>query len=147
VSKRFVFDEAALVTTARSWLGTPFHPNSGERGPKGGVCCHLLVTEIYKACGFDLREVPMGLARHANVNSVSIMEPFLDTSEKFLRISTEPEPGDLLGYKINKVIHHVAIMLPQSQIVHALNGFGVIINPYADSSWRKRHAGTWRPQI
>lgn len=146
MSQPFTFNMTELESVARSWVGTPFHANSNERGPRGGVCCHLLVAEIYKACGFVIENVPMGIPGHARFNIESIIEPFLDKSEQFARITEEPKPGELLGFRVGKTtIHHVAILLPNSQIVHAVAGAGVLISPYADPTWKKRHAATWRP--
>ena len=55
----------ALTANAYLWRGTPFHANSCARGPRGGVCCHLLVHALYKSAGLDLGDVPLGPPGHA----------------------------------------------------------------------------------
>lgn len=145
MSTDFQFNEVELVRVAKSWVGTPFHANSNERGPRGGVSCHFLVTEIYKECGFVIPDVPFGAPGHARFSSQSIIEPLLDANANFARMTAPPKVGNLLGFRIGKIIHHLAILLPNFQIVHAVSGVGVMINPYEDPTWKKRHVATWRP--
>lgn len=138
---------AALTANAYLWRGTPFAANSCERGHRGGVCCHLLVSELYKSAGLDLGEVPMGAPGHARSGAPSIMIPWLDACPRFERIApgSQLEPGDLLGYNLGGSLHHMAILLPCDLIVHAINHMGVVITPRLDSTWSSRHAATWRP--
>ena len=137
----------ALTANAYLWLETPFVANSCERGPRGGVCCHLLVAELYRAAGLDLGEVPHGAPGHARSGAASIMTPWLNACPSFqlLAPSSQLEPGDLLGYNLGGTLHHLAILLPNDQIVHAVVSLGVSITPRLDSTWASRHAATWRP--
>lgn len=137
----------ALTANAYLWRGTPFVANSCERGPRGGVCCHLLVADLYKSAGLDLGEVPMGAPGHARSGAASIMIPWLDACPSFqlLAPSSQLLPGDLLGFTLGATLHHLAILLPGDQIVHAINHMGVVITPRLDSTWCSRHAATWRP--
>lgn len=140
----------ALTANAYLWRGTPFVANSCERGPRGGVCCHLLVADLYKSAGLDLGEVPHGPPGHARSGAPSIMTPWLDACPNFERIApgdpgAQLEPGDLLGFNLGGTLHHLAILLPGDQIVHAINHMGVVITPRLDSTWCSRHAATWRP--
>lgn len=136
-----------LTRAAHGWRGTPFRANSADCGQRGGVCCHLLVTSIYRECGFDLGAVPFGAPGHARFSRESIMEPLLDAHAGVARVAAGEilMPGDLLGYRINAAIHHLAILLPGDQIVHAVYGAGCVITPRLDPTWGGRHAATWRP--
>lgn len=136
-----------LVAEAVAWVGTPFRANSGERGPKGGVCCHMLVARLYAAAGIDLGPVPNGPPGHARFSKESIMEPWLEKCPLFVRRDGVAlvEAGDLTGYRIGHAIHHLAIALPQNQIVHALDGLGVVITPLRDPTWSDRLAAVWSP--
>ena len=137
----------ALTANAYLWRGTPFHANSCERGPRGGVCCHLLVVELYRCAGLDLGEVPHGPPGHARSGAASLMTPWLDASSLFERVPAGAplQSGDLLGFNLGATLHHVAILLPGDQIVHAVVSLGVSITPRLDSTWASRHAATWRP--
>lgn len=137
----------ALTTNAYLWRGTPFVANSCERGPRGGVCCHLLVADLYKSAGLDLGEVPHGPPGHARSGAPSIMTPWLNACPRFqlLDPGSQLNPGDLLGFNLGGTLHHLAILLPGDQIVHAINHMGVVITPRLDSTWCSRHAATWRP--
>jgi cell wall-associated NlpC family hydrolase len=137
----------ALTTNAYLWRGTPFVANSCERGPRGGVCCHMLVDALYKSAGLDLGEVPHGPPGHARSGAPSIMTPWLDASPLFDRLPADAllQPGDLLGFNLGSTLHHLAILLPCDLIVHAVISLGVSITPRLDSTWASRHAATWRP--
>lgn len=139
----------ALTANAYLWRGTPFAANSCERGSRGGVCCHMLVADLYKSAGFDLGDVPHGPPGHARSGAPSIMTPWLDDSPQFLRLPENAtlRPGDLLGFNLCSTIHHLAILLPCDLIVHAINHMGVVITPRLDSTWSSRHAATWRPIV
>ena len=136
-----------LERAAQSWRGTPFRANSADCGVRGGVCCHLLITKVYREAGFDIGPVPFGAPGHARFSRESIMEPLLDAHAGFVRVPAGEvcQPGDLLGYRINSAIHHLAILLAGDQIVHAVYGPGCIITPRLDPTWSSRHAATWRP--
>src|SRR5439155_9992775 len=57
---------SALQREGDRWLGTPFVPNSAERGPRGGVSCQKLVAELYFAVGFVERlPIPDAAMAHA----------------------------------------------------------------------------------
>lgn len=137
-----------LVRAAHGWLGTPFHANSETAGTRGGVCCHLLVWHLYRAAGVEIARPPLGPTGHARFNRVSLMEPWLDACPQFVRAAVfagELQPGDLLGYNVGGSIHHLAVLLPGGQLVHALQGVGATFTPAADPTWSIRHAATWRP--
>lgn len=138
-----------LDAEARSWLGTPFRANSATKGPHGGVCCHLLVAALYGRAGIDLGPVPKGPPGHARYNRESLMEPWIDACPHFRRRADTNvvEPGALTGYRIGHAIHHLAVVLPGNQIVHALDGIGVVITPLKDQTWASRLAAVWAPTI
>lgn len=160
---------AALEREARRWLGTPFFPNSNTPGPRGGVSCQKLVAEIYRGVGFcdvPVPEVPMA---HARFSTRSLMEEFLVRRPEMVRVAwvvssqaagtalpleaatMQPFnaatllPGDLLGFRIYRTIHHMGIVLPQAMFVHALDGMGTIISSLMDATWSSRLAAVWRP--
>lgn len=138
---------AVLGRSALAWRGTPFRANSSDCGPRGGVCCHLLITALYRESGFPMGPVPYGPPGHANYSRQSLMEPWLDAHAGFVRVPAGEvcQPGDLLGYRINSAVHHLAVLLPGDQIIHAIHGRGCLISPRLDPTWSSRHAATWRP--
>ena len=145
---------AGLERESRRWLGTPFFPNSNTPGPRGGVSCQKLVAEIYRGAGFcdvPVPEVPMA---HARFSTRSLMEEFLLRRPEMVRLPAQdarPQtldailPGDLLGFRIYRTIHHMGIALPQATFIHALEGTGTIISSLLDATWSSRLAAVWRP--
>lgn len=134
-----------LVAAASGWPGTPFRANSSSQGRTGGVCCHMLVYRIYIEAGLNMAPVPSGPPGHARFQRTSIMEPLLDASPSFVPVEGDLQIGDLLGYRIGQAIHHLAILLPRDQIIHAISGPGCVVTPRLDPTWASRHARTWRP--
>ena len=139
---------SALQQEIVRWLGTPFVPNSAERGPRGGVSCQKLVAEIYFAIGFCHRlpipDVPMA---HARANRDSLVEKFMALRPEFERMPAFAKvlPGDLLGFRIGKTIHHLGVAIEKSQFVHAVEGLGVVTSQLSDPTWFGRLAAIWRP--
>jgi cell wall-associated NlpC family hydrolase len=138
----------ALTANAYLWRGTPFRANSCQRGPDGGACCHLLVHALYAEAGWVIPEWPPGPPGHSRFSRHSIIATGLDgLPQHFVRLDTTAnlQPGDLLGYTIGGAVHHLAILLPNDLIVHAIASLGVVITPRLDPTWSSRHAATWRP--
>lgn len=140
---------AALENEAERWLGTPFFPNSNTPGPRGGVSCQKLVSEIYRAVGFcdvSVPEVPMA---HARFSPKGLMEDFMAARPEFERLAdpkwVDTQPGDLLGFRIYRTVHHMGIMLPWVTFVHALDHVGTVVSSLLDATWSTRLAAVWRP--
>lgn len=133
----------ALELQAQDWLGTAFFPNSQAK--HRGVSCQKLAAALYRDVGWinlDVPEVPMS---HARYNRDSLVVKFLDGRPEFAAVSPEPAPGDLLGFVINRTVHHVGIALQGGKFVHCIEGAGVQIGHLSDATWECRLARIWRP--
>jgi cell wall-associated NlpC family hydrolase len=133
----------SLLLEAASWRGTPFMPNGNTKGM--GVSCQKLASEIYKnvgCCAVEVPEVPMS---HARFSKESLLEPFMDARQEFER-AWPYEIGDLLGFRLGRVIHHCGIYLGKGDFIHAITGLGTVCSSLADATWSMRHAATWRPK-
>lgn len=149
----------ALDNEARSWVGTPFWPNSAVKGERGGVSCHNLVAAILFATGLPSFPVPRGSAEWARANTESIIETGLDALPQFAHVNAPGEPvdmaailpGDILGFRIGRCLHHVGIALPGGHFVHALRHAGAHISRLDDGAFLFDKGGTprllrvWRP--
>jgi cell wall-associated NlpC family hydrolase len=140
---------AALEREAQRWLGTPFFPNSNTPGPRGGVSCQKLVSEIYRSAGFCDVPVPEVAMAHARFSRESLMEKFMADRPEFTRLPSlgwrSVQPGDLLGFRIYRTVHHMGIALVGLRFVHALDGVGTNISSVSDATWSSRLAVVWRP--
>jgi cell wall-associated NlpC family hydrolase len=136
-----------LRTEARSWLGTPFHAHA--RYLQVGVDCVWLAAELYRALGVltqpKFPSYAISAGSHLDASKVS---KFVDASGAF-----EPVPpvaanaiaGDLLGFKLGRVIHHVGVVTDPPRFVHAAAGLGVCEASLQDPLWAKRLSAIWRP--
>jgi len=141
-----------LFDVAHSWLGTPFCANSAVKG--AGVCCHLLVSEIYREAGWvgDIRP-PAGAPVWSRAQRHSLMEEWLDgpdAIEWFERVNVDHiMPGDLLGFRVGTCIHHLGVLLQGNYVAHASHPAGASIAPVSalPSAWASRLAAAWRPKL
>lgn len=133
-----------LRAVAQSWLGTPFFANSCEKGR--GVSCQKLVAAIYRECGFcdvQVPEVSMSHARFARADD-SLVEKFMATQPQFV-LAEQPLAGDLLGFRIGRVCHHLGIALDGGQFIHAYPRIGTTVIGIGDPFWKNRLMKVWRP--
>jgi len=144
-------NQPALLQEVASWIGTPFHDHAGIKG--AGVDCVHLALRIYQATGF----LPEGLVfpdytldgGHHQTESKVIA--FVEGLGRFAAQSVKPAtadwcPGDLLGFTIGKVVHHVGVAVDNLRFVHVLQSNRVAFSSVLDSTWIKRLACKYRPQ-
>ncbi|HSM84611.1 MAG TPA: hypothetical protein VLT16_00610 [Candidatus Limnocylindrales bacterium] len=149
-----------LQFRAEHWIGTPFFPNSNTAGKRGGVSCQKLASALYKETGFASIEVPEVAMSHARfAGADSLVEKWMDGRPEFVRVSPkEPQPGDLLGFMINRVVHHLGVMVlmqdsPKQAVpalrvfIHTLEHSGTNYATLFDPVWGSRLAVVWRPRL
>lgn len=141
-----------LFDAAHSWLGTPFCANSATKG--AGVCCHMLVAEVYREAGWIGRfPDPVGPPVWSRAQRHSLMEEWLDgpnAAEWFERTNIDfLQPGDLLGFRVGTCIHHLGILLQGNFVAHSSYPAGASIAPVnaLPSAWASRLAAAWRPKL
>ena len=133
---------AKIEAAAESWVGTPFCENSCIKG--GGVSCHLLPAEIYFEAGAMERiPIPEGSAGWASSQNTSLMVDWVERSGLFEEVKT-PAAGDLLGFRLGHVVHHMGVMLSGGRMVHAVRTHGVQIASNIPGGWSKRLEKIWR---
>lgn len=141
---------AALDAAAASWVGTPFCEHSAVKG--AGVCCHRLVAEVLFEAGWLPRVIiPLGTPGWSRFQDRSLIEGwFSGPGRRFFRdldLSTVTEPGDVLGFRIGRCVHHMAmVMAPGAKrVLHVLEGAGTCILDAPPPSLAKRLQRIWRP--
>lgn len=141
----------ALRTQFLAWVGTPFLPNSCQRGMRGGVSCQKLSAAIYRGAGFVDIDPPEVSMSHARFSRESLVEPWMDKREEFERIPLIPGEtiiltGDLLGFRIGGAVHHLGVAAGQANFFHVIEGQAAQLAWLTDPTWRKRLAAIWRPK-
>ena len=86
---------------------------------------------------------------HARFNASSLVEEFLAGLPTFQRYAVPGVesvlPGDLLGFRLHRTIHHLGICVRPGVFIHAIEHLGVTYSALADPTWGRRLSGLWRP--
>lgn len=135
-----------LQDAAKAWIGTPFAPNSSSIGR--GVSCQKLAGALYSEAGYGEVDIPDVPISHSRFSRESFVEPWFAARPDFEEIQAgeELQTGDILGFQIGHVVHHLGVYLGASLFVHCLDGIGTTIAGLQDATWQSRHVKTWRPK-
>lgn len=107
-----------LITTARSYLGTPY--KYGGQSVDGFDCSGLIRTVFGEAVGVKLPRTVRGIYKATvEVSPGSVF------------------PGDIVFFRINGGdIDHVGLILDQHRFLHAAESSGVVISNFDDDYYR-----------
>lgn len=116
---------AAIVTEAKSWIGTPYKGWSQLK--RHGVDCGQLLAGVYITAGyFSAIELPkdysLQVAQHREDTA------YVEKIEEYMREIPEDEagPADVVVYKLGLAFAHAAIIVEWPGIViHAMAHHGV----------------------
>lgn len=134
---------ALLEFKAAKWLGTPWFPNGNTPGM--GVSCQELVSAIYREVGFCNVKLDQERMTAKGLKE-SKVEKFMGERREFERI--EPRacaPGDMLGFKMYEVVHHVGIVISENTFIHVLYRDRVRLCSILDGTWSAVLRAAWRP--
>ena len=113
---------AAVVAEAKSWIRTPFHLHSRNKGV--GIDCARRVVACYAAAGVALDlELPEHTSRDWFMHHEDTR--FIDRVRLFGHEVEKPLPGDLAIYQIGLSWAHGAIVIDWPQAIHAKWNSGV----------------------
>ncbi|WP_297062896.1 NlpC/P60 family protein [uncultured Duncaniella sp.] len=130
-SKNFVIPKSlppqshALLTEAKSWLGTPYKYGGED---KRGVDCSGLVLKVYKSA-LDIK-LPRNSAEQAGYCSPLQKNQLM--------------PGDLIFFATSgsrKKVSHVGIYVGDGKMVHSSSSKGVIVSNISDDYYVRTYAG------
>ena len=131
---------AAVVTEARSWLGTPYQHQASIKG--AGCDCLGLVRGVWRALyGEEPEPAPPYGPDWAELGGEELM---LQAARRWLRPSNALSPGDVLLFRMapGAPVKHAAIASAEERMIHAYWGRAVVeswIVPW----WRSRLAGVF----
>lgn len=149
----------ALVSEARSWIGTPYVSNGLVKGPKGGTDCAMFILAVYQGVGllpkeFDPRPYPAQWHIHQNA------ERYLGQVERWAHEVAappqhKPEPGDVVMFLLGRVFAHGAIVVDWPNVIHAVGGDRVLPEDISTNTtgkralWTvpKRYFSYWKPSV
>ena len=127
-----------LWAAQKEWLGTPFFAHAASKGH--AVDCVNLVHEILVDVGAIARlQLPAYSLDHAKHSTHPQLLLFLLTNPelrgRFVMVPAAAGliAGDLLGIKSGRVDHHLGVVNPYDELVHATEEAGVIRTALNDS--------------
>ena len=115
-----------IIEEAKTWLGTPFHPQAGVKHV--GVDCAYLIgkTALNTGCieSFLVPAYDFSWAAHTSEEFMcNLIESFGAT-----RIE-EAKPGDILCFQYGRACSHMGIMIEDGQFIHGHAKVGrVVVN-------------------
>jgi NlpC/P60 family putative phage cell wall peptidase len=114
---------AAVVTEAKTWIGTPFHHAARVRS--AGVDCLMLLAEVYERAGVVAGRInpPFYVPDwHLHRDAERYMEGLL----RYARPVDAPEPGDIALFRFGRTYSHGAIVIKWPRLIHAYWSIGVV---------------------
>lgn len=125
---------AAIITEARSWVGTPFRHQSRIKGL--GVDCVGLLVGIGEALGVEVHD-QTGYGRQPYGGQLQA------TLAGMVRV-TEAQPGDVLLITFDLDPQHTAVLTDRDTIIHAYERVGKCVEHRFASAWRARVRNIYR---
>lgn len=134
-----VASREAIVTEARSWLGTPYHHGASLKGV--GVDCIGLLIGIARNVGMlppDWQPAPYPAQWHLHQAEERLMEGIAAAGCVEVSVA-QRQPADILLFRFGQVCAHTALLLPEDYMLHALLDRAVVCHRLA-GRWEKRLA-------
>ncbi len=141
--------QQALAVEARAWLGTPFVAHGACRG--AGVDCVHLLGAVYAALGVlpaDALTTLPGYACDSGAHArESALLAWLRARPEFAerQAGEATAPGDLVAFRVGRVVHHGGLLIEGTRFVHAVRRFGVIESDLRDPTYGERLETTFTP--
>ena len=132
----------AIITIARTWIGTPYHHQASARGV--GTDCIGLIRGIYRELHGHDAVAPPAYTRdwaEATGEETLIAAGRLHLNEI---APADAQPGDVLvfRYRARSVAKHSAILATPTTMIHAIEGAPVAEVAYSPW-WRRRLAAAF----
>lgn len=119
-----------VLVEARTWLGTPWHHEGAVKG--AGVDCAMLLLRVFVQVGaipeFDPRPYPIDHMMHSGD------ERFLGWLNRYAdEVSDgEPQPADVIVYKVGRCFSHGALVIQWPHIIHAFRDERAVVQSRFD---------------
>ena len=128
---------AAIVATARRWIGTPYHHQGALRG--AGCDCLGLVRGVWREVYGIEPEAPPRYT--PDWGEVGVEEPLLAAARRHMTPLplAGAQPGDVLVFRLkpHAVAKHVAVLSAPDRMIHAQSN-DAVREAVLTAAWRKR---------
>lgn len=143
----------AVVSVARSYLGTPYAHEGRVRGRKGGVDCIQFIAAVFERAGIvppiKIEHYPFDWHLHRDA------ERYLEGVTRYASEVPEPPyreplPGDLVLWRYGRAYAHGAIVTEWPMVIHAILHDGCTLCEVDKSPWLnfigEPHEDTGKPR-
>lgn len=128
----------AHIEYAREWLGTPFHIKGALKGV-GVDCCHVVFDSLARAG--VIKPIVMPCYKLDGISDPGqLVYPMLLNSviaPYALPVVEDIQAGDLLIYRFDNRVRHIAIATTPDRHLHTSVRFGVMENQITDGFKQK----------
>lgn len=145
--------QAAFVSEARSWIGTPFRENCSIKGPAGGIDCVRFALAVHVACGavqpVDIEVLPVEFVRswHVHQTRSRVLDFFHqpEVRKRIRRLDEDETPmiGDMVALRQENCVHHLALFCGPEVLHVSVNG-GVLSHSSRNPEMKKLVAAFYR---
>lgn len=129
-----------VVAEARTWRGTPFHPQASCK--HAGADCAGLITGVARELNLPAaNSIYAGMADYQRVDPELLQRGLAETMD----LVDEAQPGDLLLLVVAHKPQHLAVYCGNNRMIHTYYaGPSMVIEvPMGRSWWRAVHS-IWR---
>lgn len=144
---------SAIVSEARSWLGTPYHLGACLKG--AGCDCATLLLGIYQACGL-IGEEELGVFsgdwfHHASREEymMRVLRHAYKVAETTCYRSTQALPGNIVLTRTpgSRLYNHGCLVLDWPHVVHAIHPGVMEIDASRDPMWAFEQIAIFDPFV
>lgn len=134
-----------ICAEALTWLGTPYHDLQALKGPGGGVDCARFPLAVAQAVGLiPASYVPPVYSPSWHLHQRDeLYYRYLEAAGCQETTWEARQPGDVLLFRVGLTASHAAILLAGGEMIHALNGRGVMRHDLV-GSWLALHDRVYR---
>lgn len=129
---------ADICAEALTWLETPWHHRACIKHV--GVDCVRLPEGIAKTLGLitPAWEPPHYSATwHWHQNHEMLQQVLTEVGAVLTPLGAA-QPGDLLGFQFGRVVSHLAMLLPDATILHAVRNIGRVVQHGLSGEYQQR---------
>lgn len=135
------FTPEQIISTARSWIGTPYRHRVVKKGRNGGADCVGLVIGVYNELyGESVGKIPEYTPWWAEETGEELMVELMRSHRHSIELGRdELGPGDIfvLRMKYNGPAKHCGFVSFNNQIIHAYSGHAVLETDWP-AGWKRR---------
>lgn len=126
-----------IIAWARECVGTPFHHQGRIVGR--GIDCAGVIVHVAERAGIQ-HDSPTNYSRQPHGG---MLESILDTQPGLIRVTGEPQPGDVLLMRFGRTAQHLGIFTGTG-LIHAYQKVNKCVEHDLDDQWQRRIVRIYR---